>query len=302
LSNADIQKIQDEFVIYKNRCQSGVYGDPYNKLPDYAGHLYLANIVKLIKDNYDTLVKNSMSIFNVSEEELFFEVGVFLIDESGKGINVHQDYAYHILGQTSSELTTSLITFHLSICDNSKSHLYLFPRTHKEILHNLTTLRYLHEHNIEIDENLSMWSGCITEYLIDQGLLPYEGVGAEVLKLSHVSRYPQQLYILDKYKDNDVKGYEVNTAPGEYVIFDPVLLHANGASSGNIDKLIHSLEGQISRKDIFRMSLAIRVMHTKDEREHFLWMSASEKTEVVQKFFDDRCREYNPSLSADACR
>ena len=49
-------------------------------------------------------------------------------------------------------------------------------------------------------------------------------------------------------------------------------------------------------------SLAIRVMHTQDERGHFLWMSAPEKIDVVQKFFDDRCKEYHPSLPASQCK
>jgi hypothetical protein len=292
-SESDIQKIKNEFIDYKNKGLAGTLDPVYCKFPDYVGHLYLPNVVKLINDNYEDIVQKSMSVFNKPEEELFFSVGVFMIDESEKGENIHQDYSYYFLDQVESDIKTSLITFHVAISDRKKTRLYLYPGTHQEILHNLNTLKYIREHNIPIDEEMVMYCEGIAEYIINNGRLPYEN--DDVFLLSHLSRYSQLVYILDKYKNNDIEGFEINTEPGEFILFDPATLHSTGASSANIDDMIKSLEKKVSDDSIVRLSLAIRVMHTKNIHDHLLWMSAPEKLSILQRFFDDRCQE-NASL------
>lgn len=283
-SEQDIKQLETEYLTYQNSCYIGAHAPVYCKLPDYMGHLYIPSIVKLLHDNYDFIVQKSMSIFNKPEEELFFSVGTFIVDEAEKGENIHQDSTYYIFDQVESEIKTSLITFHTAIAQYGQSKFYLFPGTHKEILHTLNTLKYLLKHNILIDEELAMLSACLNEYTINLKHLPYEN--AEVFLFSHLARYPQLVYILNKYKDNDIIGYEVNTHPGEFVLFDPGLLHSNGASSGNIDELMASFDREIATHNVSRLSLAIRVMHTKNHAKHLLWMSAEENLSVLENFLN----------------
>jgi ectoine hydroxylase-related dioxygenase (phytanoyl-CoA dioxygenase family) len=291
LNQSAIEKIQYEFIKYNNKCTTGLYDSAYCKLPDYVGHLYIPSIVKLFHDNYDFLVQKSMSIFNVPEEELFFSVGIFMVDATGKGENVHQDQSYYFLDQSTAEIATSLITFHTAINVNGGSHFTLFPGTHKEILHNLNTLKYIYEQNIPIDDELAMYTAAVAEYIINDGRLPYKS--EEVFLYSHVSRYAQIIYILNKYKNNDVVGFPVDTNPGECILFDPAILHSNGDRSATINELIAScgIDKTIQDENISRLSLAIRVMHTKNKHDHFLWMADREKMTVMQKFLDERSKE-----------
>lgn len=286
-SDQNIQQLEKDYIAYQNCCFKGEQDPVYCKLPDYVGHLYMPSIIKLFHDNYDYIVQKSMSIFNKPEEELFFSVGTFIVDEAEKGESVHQDHTYYIFDQKEPEIKTSLIAFHTSIANYGKTKFHLFPGTHKEILHTLNTLKYLIEHKIFIDEELAMLSACINDYTINLNLLPYENT--EVFLFSHLARYPQLVYVLDKYKNNDIPGYEVKTNPGEFVLFDPALLHSNGASSGNIDELMASFEREIAPKHISRISLAIRVMHTKNSHDHLLWMSASEDLKILESFLNAEC-------------
>ncbi len=299
VSNNDLLALRDEYVNHVNNVQSGFYEKKYSKFPDYVGHLYLSSVVKLLKNNYDYIVKKCMSIFNVDEDELFFSVGLFVVDESEKGVNVHQDYAYYLLDQTSPQITTPLITFHMAVSNVGASRLSLFTGTHKAILHNLTTLKYLVDHNIDIDEKLAMYCGCISNYIINKNILPYDDKNNEILTLSRISRYPQLIYILDLYKNNDIEEYQVKTEPGEFVLFDPALFHSNGASMGNINELNKNLKESIDKENISRLSIGIRVMHTRKENNHFLWMAALEKAETLWDFLDLKCKENNKLFSKE---
>jgi hypothetical protein len=290
LRNIDLQRIEKEYVEHNNKCRDGIYDSVYGKFPDYVAHLYMSSVVKLLKDNYEFIVQQAMSIFNKPEEELFFQVGIFMVDQTGKGANVHQDYSYYFLDQV-------VISLHLAVSNSGLSRFYLFPKTHKEILHNLTTLRYLLMHKIPVDEEMALYCGGISEYIINKNRLPYNDPDGLVMAFSHFSRYLQQVYILNRYKDNDIVGHKVDTKPGEFVLFDPAILHSNGASSGNIEEVIKIYGGVTNADDISRLSLAIRVMHTKNDHDHFLWMSAPEKTEVLKKFFDVKCQENKVLLS-----
>jgi hypothetical protein len=289
----DIQKIESDYIKHKNRCHNGLCHSVYCKFPDYVGHLYIPSIVKLIHDNYDFFIQKAMSIFNVPEEELFFSVGIFFIDESKKGINLHQDYSYAILDQTKPAIATSLMTFHTAITADGTSRLNLFPGTHKEILHTLPTLRYLVDQGIAIDEDMAMYVACMTNYAIKSNQLPYNNF--DVFTISHFARYPQLLYVLEKYKSQDIVGYEAKTKPGEVIVFDPAILHSNGPSSGTIDELVRGFNRAISKKNISRLSLAIRVLHTKSTDSRFLWMSCPEKKEIFQAYFDMKCLENGQS-------
>lgn len=288
-SENDLQRILREVLDCRNKAQRGAIDRAYSRFPDYVGQLYIPGIIKLLKDNYDSIVQKSMGVFNAPEEELFFAVGVFLVDETEKGINVHQDYSYYPLDQLEPELCTSLITFHTAISNPGASRFQIYPGTNKEILHTLPVLRYLAEHDIPIDEAMAASSGGLAEFLAHTGRLPYEDPGTEFL--SHVSRYPQMVYVLDKYKHADVQGYEVNTAPGEFVLFDPGTLHSNGASSASLDDLVKSASKELTDANISRLSLAIRVMRGKNARGHMLWTAALEKVDVLQKFFEGRAEE-----------
>lgn len=290
-SDQDIKQLENDYIAYQNGCFNGVLEPAYCKLPDYVGHLYMPTIIKLLHDNYDFIAQKSMSIFNKPEDELFFSVGIFIVDEAEKGENIHQDHTYYIFDQLEPEIKTGLIAFHTSIANYRQSKFHLFPGTHKEILHTLNTLKYLLQHNILIDEELAMLSACVNEYTINLNLLPYEN--AEVFLFSHLARYPQLVYILDKYKNNDIVGYEVKTNPGEFILFDPGLLHSNGASSGNIDELMASFDREIATQNISRLSLAIRVMHTKNHENHLLWMSASEDLQILENFLNSQCVKNN---------
>lgn len=290
-SDQDIKQLENDYIDYQNSCYTGAREAAYCKLPDYVGHLYMPSIVKLLHDNYEFIVQKSMSIFNKPEDELFFSVGIFIVDEAEKGENIHQDHTYYIFDQLEPEIQTRLITFHTSIANYGQSKFHLFPGTHKEILHTLNTLKYLLQHNIFIDEELAMLSACVNEYTINLNLLPYEN--AEVFLFSHLARYPQLVYVLDKYKNNDIAGYEVKTNPGEFVLFDPGLLHSNGASSGNIDELMASFDREIATQNISRLSLAIRVMHTKNCENHLLWMSAAEDLQILERFLNAQCAKNN---------
>lgn len=79
LNEIDLINIQNEYLLYKNYCHYGIFDSVYCKFPDYVGHIYMPSIIKLLDDNYDFIVQKAKSIFNVSEEELFFSVGVFLL-------------------------------------------------------------------------------------------------------------------------------------------------------------------------------------------------------------------------------
>ena len=289
-SSNDIQLLKDEYFDYISKCKEGLYEKIYSKFPDYVAHLYFPSVVSLIKKNYDFIVQKSMSIFNVEEKDLFFSVGVFLIDGSEKGVSVHQDYAYHLLDQTSADIETSLITFHIAISTTGKSKLHLFTGTHKEILHNLNTLKYVLDNGISIDDELAMYCGCISNYVINNNKLPYDDQNDEILMLSRISRYSQLIYILNKYKNRDIEGYSVDTQPGEFVLFDPAVLHSNGASAGNIEKMNKNLR-ENADDNISRLSIAIRVMCTKKKEGNMLWMAAREKVETLQKFFEIKCKE-----------
>lgn len=138
-----------------------------------------------------------------------------------------------------------------------------------------------------------MYAGCMAHYALEINQLPYNNL--EVFLLSHLSRYPQIIYILNKFKNNNVTGHEVRSKPGEFVLFDPSLFHSNGANSGNIDELVKNFEREISKKNISRLSLAIRVMDTKNESNHFLWMSAEEDIHVIKRFFNQKCEKNKKS-------
>ena len=286
-SAQDIQRLESDYLAYQNSCYLGKKGPVYCKLPDYAGHLYMPRIIKLLHDNYTFIAQKSMSIFNKPEEELYFSVGTFIVDEAEKGENIHQDPTYYIFDQVEPEIQTSLITFHTAIANYKPSKFSLFPGTHKEILHTLNTLKYLIDHNILIDKELAMLSACVNDYTIQLRQLPY--ANAEVFLFSHIARYPQLVYILNKYKDHDITGYEVNTMPGEFVLFDPGLLHSNGASSGNIEELMASFDREVDTQNVSRLSLAIRVMHSKNKANHLLWMSAVEELTVLEDYLNAQC-------------
>ena len=290
-SDQDIKKLENDYIAYQNSCFNQEQEAAYSKLPDYFGHLYMPSIIKLLHYNYDFIAQKSMSIFNKPEDELFFSVGVFIVDEAEKGENIHQDHTYYIFDQLEPEIKTSLITFHTSIANYGQSKFHLFPGTHKEILHTLNTLKYLLKHHIFIDEELAMLSACVNDYTINLNQLPYDN--AEVFLFSHLARYPQLVYILEKYKNTDIAGYEVRTNPGEFVLFDPALLHSNGASSGNIDELMASFDREIATKNISRLSLAIRVMHTRNSANHLLWMSAAEDLQTLESFLNSQCAKNN---------
>jgi len=291
LKKEDIQRIQKEYVEHGNKCKQGIYSSVYGRFPDYVAHLYFPSVIKLFKDNYEFIVQKAMSIFNKPEEELFFQAGIFVVDKTEKGANIHQDYSYYFLDQVSPEIKTCVLSFHTAISNKGSSRFYLYPSTHREILHNLTTLKYLLRHGIPINEDMAMYCAGISEYVIDSQRLPYNDPEGLVVTFSHFSRYPQQLYILDKYKDKDIAGYKVDTEAGEFILFDPALLHSNGASSGNIEELMKNYEGMISDEDIARLSLVIRVMHTKNDKDHFLWMAGSEKIKVLQDFLENKQKE-----------
>ena len=128
------------------------------------------------------------------------------------------------------------------------------------------------------------------------GKYPYNNY--DVLALSHYSRYPQLLYAQAKYQNNDITGYHVNTQPGEYVLFDPALLHSNGALSWTIDDIEKSAIKRSDVDHIQRLSLAIRVLHSPNQSHHHLWMSAPERLQTFEKFFEQRCKNNDiPKLS-----
>lgn len=291
LTERHLATIENEYLQYQNSCYNGEYAPAYANLPDYAAHLYMPSVVKLLYDNYDFLVQKSMSIFNKPEEELFFSAAMFIVDEHEKGENIHQDYSYYVADQQRPEIETSLIAFHTAIANYGSSRLHLFPGTHKEILHTLNILKYLIENNIYIDADLAMYSACLADYVLNLDALPYGN--PEVFLWSHLVRYPQMIYILDKYKNIDIVAHKVNTLPGECILFDPAILHSNGASSGNIDELLASFDREIFQNNVARLSLVIRVMHTRNSADHLLWMSAQEKTKTFQAFFDDKCQKNN---------
>jgi hypothetical protein len=287
LTETDLKTIEHQYIDYQNKAFKGEYAPEYCNLPDYVGHLYIPSIVKLLHDNYQYIVQKSTSLFDVDEKELFFSVGTFVVDGNEKGENIHQDYTYYVLDQSKQEILTSLITFHTAITHNGVSRLHLFPGTHKEILHTLNILYYLYLHKIPIDDELAMISACLSDLITNIHKLPYEN--REVYLYSHLARYPQLIYILNKYKHDNIVAHEVKTSPGEFVLFDPAILHSNGASSATLDELVKCFEQDISAQSISRLSLAIRVMHKKNAEGHFLWMSAQEKKETFQDFFDLQC-------------
>lgn len=282
-------QIFSEYNQYKEGSLRGSCPRDCNRFPEYIAHFYLPHVAKLLKDNYDTIVAQAMSLLNVPEEELFFSVLPFVVDRAGAGINLHQDHSYFTQDQGKEEIETSVLSFHVSLVDDSTSRLFLFPKTHEQIMHNLNALQYLLNQGVECDPELVKMVRCVTDHLVETKAMPYEG-GDLNLRMPHVTRHFQQLAVQQMYADCDIQGRGVATKPGEYFIFDPALQHANG-HTGTSGKFAVFAEGSgsVNRSDVARFSLAIRVLSGREANGNLLWFSVDEQTAVLQQFFDQLC-------------
>ena len=54
-----------------------------------------------------------------------------------------------------------------------------------------------------------------------------------------------------------------------------------------------SFDREIAAKNISRLSLAIRVMHTRNSANHLLWMSAAEDLQTLESFLNSQCAKNN---------
>lgn len=284
-------RILMEYNEHKEKCNQGIYGKACAKLPDYVGHLFIPSVIRLLKENYKMIMSQASSILNVPEEELFFSVSPFIVGPDRSGINLHQDYSYFTSDQQNEQITTKKINFHVSLINDHTSRLFLFPETHREIIHNLNAIKYLDDHGVPYDKELAKFVRCATEYLVESDCLPYEGNEALHLHMPHVTRYFQELYVQHKYADQNIQGVGVKTEPGEYVIFDPAIQHANG-STGEFNQFSFFTESEeLNKTEVPRFSLTIRVLHQPDAKGNLLWYSATEQTAALQGFFDKRCEQ-----------